>query len=111
MRHTLAAVALIVFGFSNTAIAADLARILRRLEGWTIIHVDTIDGSWEGCDYGRLIKLSDGSVLKCSSYGYSYAYRPDAIVLGKSATLGGRSFLSIKLFVENEVYDMEPIIR
>jgi hypothetical protein len=35
---------------------------------------------------------------------------PDAIIFGKRSTVQGKSFLSIKVLIEDEVFDMAPII-
>ena len=79
------------------------------MEGWTIVKVGTIKGSFNGCEFDKLIELQDGTVLRCSSYGYQYSYMPDAIVFGKSISTGTVSGVMIKLMVEGEVYDMAPV--
>jgi hypothetical protein len=40
-----------------------------------------IAGTFEGCDYDRIYRLTDGRILTCHSYGYHYAYRPEVIQL------------------------------
>lgn len=96
--------ALLVLPGAVGACASDLDEV----EGYTVISVTQVDGEFEGCDFDKIIKLMDGSALKCSSYGYQYAYMPDAVVFGKRLTHEGRSFVSIKLLVEDEIYDMSP---
>ncbi len=86
-------------------------RSLRRLEGWTIAKVGNIRGSFEGCNYDRLIELDDGTILRCSSYGYQYGYMPEAVVFTKADTLGGQLVISVRMMVESEVYDMQPVTR
>jgi hypothetical protein len=44
------------------------------------------DTSFEGCNYGRKILFDDQTYLTCTSCGYSYAYRPEAILLVRSGT-------------------------
>jgi hypothetical protein len=89
---------------------ADCARILREMKGWTVVSVAAIDGEFGGCDFGRKIKLDDGSVLTCAGYGYLYAYHPDAVVFGKRSAFNGHNFISLRLVVEDEVFEMEPEI-
>jgi hypothetical protein len=87
---------------------ANCADVLRQLEGWTILSVTSVDGEFEGCDFGRKIKLEDGSVLTCAEYNYTYSYDPDAVVFGKRVSINGHTFMSIRLIVEDEVFEMEP---
>lgn len=96
--------------------SADLAGKLERLVGYTILASKTIkgwyddnereDGAFKGCRHGRVIVFTDGTGLTCAEYGYMYAYRPTAIILGKRMDVGGRSFTDFKMVVEDEVYDM-----
>jgi hypothetical protein len=88
---------------------ASCDRALRRLQGWTIVKVGTIKGNFEGCDHDRLIEFDDGTILRCSSYGYQYAYHPDAIVFAKSASVNGQAFTMVKMLVDGDVYDMAPV--
>lgn len=88
---------------------ADATRILAHYVGYRIVAVKTIDkwvssdkrtakSEFEGCDFGRYIVFDDGSYLRCSGYGYQYAYRPEAVILAN----GSR----IVMLVEDEEYDM-----
>jgi hypothetical protein len=89
---------------------ADCAHLLGQLKGWTVVGVTAINGEFEGCDFGRKIKLDDGSVLTCAGYSYMYAYHPDAIIFGKRSSFNGHTFISLRLVVEDEVFEMEPEI-
>jgi hypothetical protein len=60
---------------------------LDSMVGWTLIARKTIDGridkgikkdDFEGCDYDRIIVFEDNTGVRCTSYSYSYAYRPTA---------------------------------
>lgn len=103
---------LLVAGTSLSLIGAparkgmDCPNELRQLEGWTVIKATSVRGTFEGCDYGKLIELSDGTILRCASYGYQYAYSPDAIVFGKSFSVSGKSAVLLKIMVEDEMYDV-----
>jgi hypothetical protein len=86
---------------------ADLAYQLKNLKGYTITDVLTItswydesekDTSFRGCRYGRTIVFEGNKILKCASYGYQYAYRPEAIILSNGS--------DFKMIVESDVYDM-----
>lgn len=98
------------------AAIADLAEELEDFVGYTIIDTKTIErwhddeeqdeGSFEGCSHGRVIIFTDGTTLTCAEYGYQYAYRPTAIILGKETSYQGTSLYDFKMIVEDEVYDM-----
>jgi hypothetical protein len=101
---------------SLTAEARIKERTLEKLVGWTLIDVKTIEGfyndegqyeeSFEGCNYDRIIKFDDGTIVECSSYGYQYAYRPNAFLFGKSVNHNGKSFTMFKMLVEDDLYDI-----
>jgi hypothetical protein len=101
--------------------AADCEDVLENLVSYTIIASKTIDGwrdksgaddedgdhtSFEGCDYDRVIKFTDGTTLRCAEYGYMYAYRPTAVIFAKKIESPGRSLTVFKMLVEDTVYDM-----
>lgn len=81
---------------------------LRRLKGYTLVEIATITGwidkegrrkdGFEGCEFGRIIILDYNKSLRCNSYGYQYAYNPDAFIFVK----GG----DFKMIVEGDSYDM-----
>jgi hypothetical protein len=58
----------------------------------------TEESSFKGCKYSRKIIFTDQTFLTCTSYGYQYAYRPDAILLLRNG--------SWIMLVENERYEM-----
>jgi hypothetical protein len=105
--------------FAASAALADCGDELEGLVGYTIIASKTIEGyrgpgrekddSFEGCDYDRIIIFDDGTGLRCTSYGYQYAYRPTAIIFGKRMEFQGRSVTVLKMLVEDEVYDMSAL--
>lgn len=80
----------------------------KRLIGWEVVDVKTIAGwededgekgdSFEGCDWDRKIIFTDDTYLVCTSYNYSYSYRPDAVIFER--------YGSYKILVNNEFYDM-----
>jgi hypothetical protein len=59
----------------------------------------TGDKSFKGCNFGRKIVFDDNTYLTCTSYGYQYAYRPEAVILVRDG--------SWKMLVENESYEMQ----
>ena len=89
------------------ASAGSCEEILRQLEGWTVVSVTSIDGEFEGCDYGKKIALENGSVFTCAEYNYSYSYSPDEIVFAKTFTYQGNTLISFKLVIEDEIFEME----
>ena len=94
---------------------ADMADKMEKLVGYAIVDSKTIDGwsedgktkdGFEGCSHGRVIIFTDGKGLTCSTYSYSYAYRPTAVILAKQVSYQGRNFYDFKMVVGDEVYDM-----
>jgi hypothetical protein len=90
--------------------SVDCARNLRRLEGWTIVRTGWVRGTFNGCEHDKLVELQDGTVLRCASYGYQYAFMPDAVVFAKQTTLGGQAATMIRLLVNDDLCDMAPIL-
>lgn len=83
---------------------------LRGLVGYTLVTSKTIAGyvkgsdvedSFEGCEYDRVIAFTDGTGLRCASYNYSYAYRPEAFIFMRGS--------SVKMIVDGEIYEMMPL--
>jgi hypothetical protein len=68
-----------------------------------VAHLDKGERTddFEGCDYDRIIVFDDNTGVRCSSYGYSYSYRPKAYVFSNGS--------SMKMCVEGEFYDIGPI--
>jgi hypothetical protein len=102
------------------AAAADIVDELSSYTGYTIVGTKTVIGyrdkngkrsdDFEGCDFDRTIKFDDGTVLTCSSYSYTYAYRPTALILMKTNEYQGRKFASVVMIVEDEAYEMAPVL-
>jgi hypothetical protein len=100
---------LLLVGVSSSA-SAGLADNLSKFIGYTIVDSKTIkgwyntddneseEGAFKGCKNGRVIVFTDNKILKCSSYGYQYAFRPTAIILWNGS--------QFKMIVEDEIYDM-----
>jgi hypothetical protein len=90
---------------------------LKLLIGWTIVDSKTIVGhvtkngkksdSFDGCDYGTVIVFDDDKVVTCNSYGYQYAYRPTAIIFGKSIQVSGKNHVLLKMMVNGQIYDVQ----
>jgi hypothetical protein len=93
----------------NSSHPRDCGDVLEQLEGWTVLKVTTVNGNFEGCDFDRLLELSDGTILRCNSYGYQYAYMPQAALFGQSVTLNGQAATMLRLVVEDEVYDVRYV--
>ena len=95
----------------SSAASALSARDFARYKGYTIVYAGTVtgfydrnhrdkadSGNFEGCEYDRKIFLDDRYEVTCSSYGYSYGFRPDAVILSNG--------YSKKLIVDDDVYDI-----
>ena len=111
MNRVGAALALLgVLVLTGTPAHADrCTRHLTRLVGYTIVAVTQVDGEFQGCDFDKIIRFLDGKAFRCSSYGYTYAYMPDAVIFAKQTTYQGKSFATIKVLIEGEVFDMAPV--
>lgn len=102
---------LLLSNFLATTVFADrCTRKLKSMEGYTIISITQVNGEFQGCDFGRVIKFMDGLTLKCSSYSYTYSFMPDAVIFAKTIVYQGKSFAVIKVLIEDEIFDMEPLI-
>lgn len=109
----------LVSGIAQIA-RADLADTLEQYIGYTIVGTKTIDGyrdkdgkksdDFEGCDFDRKIRFDDGTVLTCSSYSYTYAYRPTAVILMKTSEYQGRKMALVVMIVDDEAYDMQAVL-
>lgn len=91
---------------SSYALALD-ANDLSDLEGYTIAKTTKVDGDFEGCDYGKKIKLMNGWSLTCNTYHYSYSYMPAVVILSRAIGPG----YSIKAVIGDYVYNMEPVSK
>ncbi len=109
MRRSIFAALLFLILLPDIAFADRCHRMLRRLVGWTIVAETSVDGDFNGCEYGRRIRLQDGSVFVCAEYNYSYAYSPEVIVLAKRTSTGNRQLVQIKLLIEGELFEMSPV--
>jgi hypothetical protein len=100
-----------------TAAYADTIDKLSDLEGYYVLKVKAIDGwmdkdkkekksGFEGCDWDRVIIFDDGTTATCRTYSYTYSYRPKAALFVKPMTLNGTNFLSIRMLVGSNIYDM-----
>ena len=78
------------------------------LDGYTMISCTNVDGEFEG-DSGDIVKLWDGMKFELEDSHYNYAYSPDVGVFAKKIDFQGKSFISYKLLVEDEIYDASRI--
>ncbi|MEP6390327.1 MAG: hypothetical protein ABJ056_10435 [Halioglobus sp.] len=109
------AICMLLIGFSSIAFSTVDEYQLEGLIGWTILASKTIEGvteedgerkdDFEGCDFGRVIRFMDGTVLTCNSYGYQYAFMPKAIVFGTTTTYKGKEVTLYKILVQGNLYD------
>jgi hypothetical protein len=82
---------------ASAAAASDLEDLAK--DGYAVIEEAQVDGKFEGCDFDRRIKLTNGLVFVCQTYSYSYAYNPDVLIL-KHIRTG-----DIKFLIDGEEYD------
>jgi hypothetical protein len=100
---------LTVFLLMPTASFALDASDFSGLEGWTVAAVTQVRDEFEGCDFDRRIRFTNGWVLTCGTYSYSYSYMPNAAIFVKSLKYQNRAYWSVKVLIDDEFYDMLPI--
>ena len=76
--------------------------------GWQIIYSGTVTGyysengeekdEFEGCEHGRVLIIDYSNVITCAEYNYSYAYRPDVVILSNGGLM--------KACINNDMYDV-----
>ncbi|WP_172201092.1 hypothetical protein [Campylobacter sp. RM16188] len=72
------------------------------LIGYTIVDVKTVADDFEGCDYDKKIIFTDDTYVTCNSYGYSYSYRPKAVIF--ATQYNGHTLF--KMYVNGNVYSI-----
>lgn len=90
--------------FSNSVHALD-ADDLEDLVGYTIIASSYIPGTFEGAEYGKVVKLANGIVFEFREYKYSYSYRPTVIIFA----IRYKSIILYKLLIDDEIYDVNRL--
>lgn len=53
----------------------------KRIVRWVSSDRSNAKDGFEGCEYGRIIVFDDNTALKCTTYGYQYAYNPRVVIL------------------------------
>jgi len=81
------------------------------MQGWTIIAVTQVEDDFEGCDFDKPIKFTNGLVLSCSTFGYTYSFMPRAVIFASSSKFQGTEFYSVKALIGDRLYDMQPILK
>jgi hypothetical protein len=81
-----------------------------QLVGYTVERVTQVNGEFQGCEFGKKIEFQSGLVLECRQYGYHYAYSPEAAIFTKSLSVGGNTFLAVKVCIDGELYDMAAVL-
>src|SRR6266850_4745556 len=91
MRPTISAfVAAAIALAAPSVTAADIEELAR--EGYAVIAETRVNGEFEGCDFDKRIPLTNGLLFVCSTYSYSYSYRPEVLIL-KHVGNGGSKVL------------------
>jgi hypothetical protein len=88
--------ALLTLGMCFAVLSPALSCDLDNMVGWTLVARKTIAGridkgvrkdDFEGCEYDRIIVFDDNTGVRCTSYSYTYAYRPTAYIWGYGSSL------------------------
>jgi len=51
------------------------------------VNTTQIEGEFHGCDFDKMYKLTNGMILICQSYGYSYSYYPEVVLLNNGEVI------------------------
>jgi hypothetical protein len=113
MRRSVVA-SLVLVGFAWRSAFAD-CDAEEELVGYTILAHTSVNGDFEGCDFDRVIRYANGMKTTRAGYSYTYSYGPDATVYaGPTTRIGPKNGFcggcDIKVCIEDELYDMEPIL-
>ncbi len=100
---SLLCVTYLVFNFPHCAQANELV-------GYTMIDEKTVDGEFEGCDFGKIIRFIDGTAFECSTFSYTFSFMPTAQIYARELKYQGNSFVDIKMVIDDDVYDMMPVL-
>jgi hypothetical protein len=107
VRKRLAVIVIVAGTTSGISFGARADCDLDQVIGYALVAAPTIEGyiqdgqrkdDFEGCDFDRIIVFADGTGVRCTSYGYSYSYRPKAYVFV--------SGLSMKMCVSGNFYSV-----
>ena len=100
--------ALLVLCFSTApaALARDASRDLRRMIGYTIVDASSVSRTWESRRGDKYVELENGRTFRVSLLLLSPLSFTDVIVFAKGKD---SEATSIKLLIENEVYDAELV--
>ena len=75
------------------------------LQGYTVLAVMTVDGTFNGCAPGRSVPLEGGFSVECIYAAYQYAFRPEVAVLVSPATADdGTRLILCKLMVDDTAH-------
>ena len=104
-----------VLCFAALAVRASADCDHDELVGYTVVAHTSVNGDFEGCDFDRVIRYLNGMKTTCAEYSYTYAYAPDATlyvgpVFRVGATNGFCGARSVKACIEDDLYDMQPIL-
>ena len=64
-----------------------------------------VAGDFEGADFDKQVRLDNGMNFEFSENNYSYSYRPEVVILSRTAINQGRSVTIYKLLIDDELYD------
>lgn len=106
MKRSIMFLLIMVFIYSACAYAFEQSELV----GYTLIAEKTVEDEFEGCEFDKKIKFMDGTHLTCATYSYTYDYMPTAYIYAKRFEYKGDAFYDIKMVVEDEIYDMRPIL-
>jgi hypothetical protein len=94
-----------------TPLSGSAACLSSEIQGYTVLEFTQVDGSFEGCEHGKQIKLRNGYTLTCSTYSYSYSYSPEVVIFAKTTQYQGKTFNLVKACINDSLYDMRAVLE
>lgn len=77
------------------------------LLGYRLIDETSIPGTFNGTNYGMVVKLQNGMIFEFNTYNYDYEYNPDVFVF--ATRFGGMVLYKLVIEGDDEVYDVTRI--
>jgi len=76
---------------------------MTQLSGYKYVGDSTVSGAFEGADFDKAVKLDNGMVFLFQTFGYTYTYRPSALIF----QYGNSSMY--ELLIDDEAYSVKRI--
>jgi hypothetical protein len=83
---TVALSSIIIASASCARADCEFSSVADQLIDYTFIGEKTIDGTFNGCNYGQAVVFTDNTMAHCSGYVYLYAYQPTVFLFANGSS-------------------------